>query len=49
LPSESAAGLKLLPPVPGSPPLAPHAAYAVKLVVASNKLTKQPATRATLR
>src|SRR5438105_3061765 len=41
LPSVSAAGLKLLSPVPGSPPAAPHAVPAVKLVVASSTATKQ--------
>jgi hypothetical protein len=41
LPSVSAAGLKLLSPVQGSPPVAPHAAPAVKLVVASSTATKQ--------
>src|SRR5438105_4465317 len=41
LPSVSAAGLKLLSPVPGSPPVAPDAVPAVKLVVASSTATKQ--------
>src|SRR2546423_13584851 len=41
LPSVSAAGLKLLSPVPGSPPAAPHAVPAVKLGVARSPPPKQ--------
>lgn len=39
--SKSAAGFKLSPSVPGSPPVASHAALAVKLIVAGSTATEQ--------